>query len=180
MHEDDMAYEMAMEQACQDHERRLQETNGTGCYGDCPELAALRTQLAGIAMQVLGFDGRGDAIPYDDAKVTEAIERLCDQLAEAKKYGAQVDVTVRRSSLPPKTCQHNDYWTTNYGNCMACRAERAESQLAESKRKRGLLVSKARNLLTEVVACHGPDFEGWEFPSLARAATDAVLAMEEQ
>lgn len=27
------------------------------------------------------------------------------------------------------TCQHNSYWKTNFGNCMACRAEKAEAKL---------------------------------------------------
>lgn len=26
-------------------------------------------------------------------------------------------------------CAHDKYWTTVYGNCMACRADNAESQL---------------------------------------------------
>lgn len=27
------------------------------------------------------------------------------------------------------TCQHNSYWKTTFGNCMACRAEKAEAKL---------------------------------------------------
>lgn len=28
-------------------------------------------------------------------------------------------------------CNHNSYWTTIYGNCMACRAEEAEARVKE-------------------------------------------------
>lgn len=30
-------------------------------------------------------------------------------------------------------CKHDPYWTTCYGNCMACRAEKAEAELAALK-----------------------------------------------
>lgn len=32
-------------------------------------------------------------------------------------------------SFPPMECGHDGYWRTHYGNCMACRAERAEKEL---------------------------------------------------
>jgi len=35
-------------------------------------------------------------------------------------------------------CDHDLYWRGNYGNCMACRAEKAEAELA--------VVSRALNL----------------------------------
>lgn len=44
-----------------------------------------------------------------------------------------------RDGTPPKDahdlakCGHSSYWRTLYGNCMACRAEKAESQLTTAQ-----------------------------------------------
>lgn len=54
------------------------------------------------------------------------IERLNLQLREARKYAAPMDATASVPRLKP--CEHSEYWTTHYGNCMACRAADAELQ----------------------------------------------------
>lgn len=41
-------------------------------------------------------------------------------------------------SFPPMECGHNGYWRTHYGNCMACRAERAESQVKAAQAAGGV------------------------------------------
>lgn len=59
------------------------------------------------------------------------IQYLRAQRDQALKYAAPVDATA---SVPRhKQCAHNEYWTTHYGNCMACRAEVAELQLRDMK-----------------------------------------------
>jgi septal ring factor EnvC (AmiA/AmiB activator) len=44
-------------------------------------------------------------------------------------------------------CGHNEYWTGHYGTCMACRSEKAESQLAKVTAERDRLKAE----LDEVV-----------------------------
>ena len=40
------------------------------------------------------------------------------------------------------TCKHNPYWRTVYDNCMACRAEKAESDLAQAQARVAELVDE--------------------------------------
>lgn len=49
-----------------------------------------------------------------------------------------------------RACGHSAYWTTVYNSCMACRAEKAESQLAD--------LAPLLALVQEVVAAY-PDPE---------------------
>lgn len=77
------------------------------------------------------------------AALQARISALEAELAEARKYGAPEAGAVRFSKLSPKQCQHDDYWTTISGNCMACRAEKAESELAEVKEGRGRAIQMA-------------------------------------
>lgn len=44
------------------------------------------------------------------------------------------------------TCTHDKYWTTVYDNCMACRAENAESQLAAAQQQVEELTAQNYNL----------------------------------
>ena len=46
------------------------------------------------------------------------------------------------------TCQHNSYWKTTFGNCMACRAEKAERELAAEREAR----EKAEHAIAEANA----------------------------
>lgn len=47
-------------------------------------------------------------------------------------------------------CGHNRYWTSQYGNCMACRSERAEAQVKALEKERDGLsraLTKAKEAL---------------------------------
>jgi hypothetical protein len=75
------------------------------------------------------------------------IDELRAKLAEALKYGAPENT---RSTIPRKAkCEHNEYWTTHYGNCMACRATSAE---AERETLRASLAEKVGQLDEAVMA----------------------------
>ena len=57
----------------------------------------------------------------------EEFAKLRAELAEALKYGAPmagVKATVKRTVK----CEHNEYWTTHGGGCMACRVVEAENE----------------------------------------------------
>lgn len=55
------------------------------------------------------------------------VEQLRTSLAEALKYGAPENATAHRRKVK---CDHNDYWVTMSGDCLACRAVKAETSLA--------------------------------------------------
>jgi len=82
------------------------------------------------------------------------IAELEAELAEAKKYGAPQNATaiVKRKT----NCDHNEYWTTLSGGCMACRAADAE---AENKR---LAVERdgAMAVLREIADTENPEHYG--------------------
>ena len=42
------------------------------------------------------------------------------------------EVEVWNASAKETECSHSSYWTTVYDHCMACRAEKAEAQLAQA------------------------------------------------
>ncbi len=54
---------------------------------------------------------------------------LREQLAEALKYGARENGIAYLEKLEP--CEHNEYWVTVSGGCMACRATKAEALVAQ-------------------------------------------------
>lgn len=58
------------------------------------------------------------------------VEELKTENAKLREYAAPVD--ARASTPRLKQCNHNEYWTTFSGRCMACRAEDAELQLGEA------------------------------------------------
>ncbi len=49
----------------------------------------------------------------------------------------------------PKCVKHNSYWTAAYGTCMACRAEKAEAELAQAKADREVLAAWVRKALKQ-------------------------------
>lgn len=66
------------------------------------------------------------------------IRTLEAELAEARKYAAPENASAL-SSVKNSCTQHNQYWTTASGACMACRAEKAEAELAQAKADREVL-----------------------------------------
>lgn len=75
---------------------------------------------------------------HTEQKQRREAEAKCDQLA-ARVVELEKALQSAAESCPPKSfmtapdcftekCGHNSYWRTHYGNCMACRAEEAESK----------------------------------------------------
>jgi hypothetical protein len=63
----------------------------------------------------------------DGGHVSHIVEsRGIDAALDAARVEGGEDV----QPIQEGRCGHSSYWTTHYGNCMACRAEKAEAKLA--------------------------------------------------
>lgn len=82
-----------------------------------------------------------------NASIADLTTKLAAMTQERESMKRNRDEWKRQSELDRagdstsmKTgCNHNTYWTTVYGRCMACRAENAEQQLATSEQRVALL-----------------------------------------
>jgi hypothetical protein len=71
-----------------------------------------------------------DWTPRELIEARAEIARLRRERNEALRYGAPEAGAKALSFVKNPCTKHDAYWTTMYGNCMACRANAAESELA--------------------------------------------------
>lgn len=87
----------------------------------------------------------GQYVRYEDyaklrAERDAAVERLERERDHLRESPCSTCGTKRKERT---ACGHSDYWTTVYGNCMACRAGQAELENARLRAERDQL--KAEN-----------------------------------
>lgn len=86
--------------------------------------------ICGDCKQEHSFPLTFNASPLCAEALLEKVKAMELQLSEALKYAAPVNATASVPRLKP--CEHNEYWTTHSGACMACRATVAERLISEA------------------------------------------------
>lgn len=103
-------------------------------HRDCrQEIARLEAALAEANKTLRGWVGNAYAAMEQDR------DQARSDLASALK--AKDDAEARLAKMAPSDegpspdCAHNHYWRGIYGNCLACRSEKAEAALAQAQKE---------------------------------------------
>lgn len=94
--------------------------------------ATLRAESQRMAKELLDSEIKRVAAESQ----VEALKKERDRaMAHYQTFRTRAEAAEKERALTPGNgsvdfadCGHNRYWTTHYGNCMACRAEAAESE----------------------------------------------------
>lgn len=89
-------------------------------------------------------------LTHERDTLTTSLARVTAERDEALKYGAPQNAKSHRRLKP---CEHNDYWITHSGNCMACRAVDAETERDEARASLAGAESKVNRLETALHEC---------------------------
>lgn len=93
------------------------------------EIRAMRADLAAAVKDAAWWKQYGEEKARVLALANSQVEAAVKRAEEAEKYGAPENATVLAFVKSPCK-QHNGYWTTITGRCMACRAAAAEARAA--------------------------------------------------
>ena len=97
-------------------------------HGECAaEIHALQAEVEFLSKN----RAENVTLRTDLAAKSSMLETMTKERDEALKYAAPVNAQAYVPRVNP--CKHNQYWTTAYGACMACRAGDAELQVGDAK-----------------------------------------------
>jgi len=86
--------------------------------------------------------------PISFGKLVEVVEATIT--AQQEEIGRLKGTEAPSSTGHHLPCSHSSYWTTVFGNCMACRAERAEKRLDQLKQQLTAQQEEIRQLHTQI------------------------------
>jgi len=116
---------------------------------------------------------------FASVEARNLITRLRAELAEALKYAAPENAKALPHIKNP--CKvHNEYWTTHFGACMACRANKAEAELAAWKAESEAAKAPIDEALVfdrsdeRQIEKHAREDAAWYRWQVARANTDRI------